>query len=366
MNKPCGHSCDEIIPKCIPCKLAQKPAYALKWGCPMPTEKFLSSHSYPLVAPKGHPNKWQGHRTAIIPRLTIAIPHLDTLDLLQVAVNLWRHSTIPVYFIIVDTGSPPEVCDQLEGMRRSDLEIHYIRGSGYCHSSQPVALAMDLAFNACVTEYLISTHTDVFIKKREFAEWLKRQCNPECPVVGWEMSPRMNPEWKGCVGHASTIWHMPTMRKYNVWWNLARWYEEHGPSPTTIGWPDTETGPNWCLKKAGIVPKLHGREGNFELFSCEWYDHTRSYPGWKIADPNSAMMKKIQGYFLPAFNAAKKRLAHWSGADRTELCDHLGKKVIKKKQDDKQWYECEKGHGVNSHVCPCSHCRSCKDYEVSG
>ncbi len=61
------------------------------------------------VAPLETPDKWWGdirHKTSDY-RVSITIPHLDTFEMLELAVQMWRKQTVKPYLIIVDTGSPP-------------------------------------------------------------------------------------------------------------------------------------------------------------------------------------------------------------------------------------------------------------------
>ena len=60
------------------------------------------------VAPLETPDKWWGdirHKTSDY-RVSITIPHLDTFEMLELAVQMWRKQTVKPYLIIVDTGSP--------------------------------------------------------------------------------------------------------------------------------------------------------------------------------------------------------------------------------------------------------------------
>src|SRR6185437_552461 len=127
------------------------------------------------------------------------VPHLDTLEPLQVVIETLRAQTERPYIMVIDTGSPPDVCAQLERLRSDDLEIHYLRGHGYIHSSCPVSVAMDLSFALCRSEYLYATHSDVFLKRPDYIAWLLAQCGPDLPVIGYEMSDRSwaTDQWRG-------------------------------------------------------------------------------------------------------------------------------------------------------------------------
>jgi hypothetical protein len=246
----------------------------------------------------------------------VAIPHIQALDLLAIAVDLWRLQTVKPYILIVDTGAPWEAVQRLEAMRADDLEIHYVRAGGYIHSSAPVSLGMDLAFARCPTTYLFSTHMDVFPRRRDFLAWMLGQCDADTPVVGWEQSPRHDPGYKGCVSHTATMWHMPTMRAKSISWGWEYWYSVHGlPARPTIGYPDTEQPVNLRLREAGIVPKLLGGEPNFERHVTEWFDHPRSVAGARAQPMHERLKRKVLAYLPAALADAKARLAEWKALD---------------------------------------------------
>ena len=104
--------------------------------------------TFTLVAPagtRGRPGQWQG-RLARRPwsfRVSVCIPHLETLPQLRLAVETLRWQSVRPYFIIIDTGSSPATCEELERLRCEDLEIHYLRSNGFFHASEPVAVALD-------------------------------------------------------------------------------------------------------------------------------------------------------------------------------------------------------------------------------
>lgn len=246
---------------------------------------------------------------------TVALPHLDTLEYLQACVDLIRLQADPPYILVLDTGSPPEVCARLEELRADDLEVHYIRGHGYIHSSQPVCVALDLAFALCRTERLVLMHTDVFLRRRDALKWLLAQVTDETPVVGYQMSPRPDAkgEWARITSHAFTGCWMPAMRRHGVSWSMERWYGRFGrPEHTTMGWPDTESPFLLSLDDAGIVPKLLGPEPNYERHQTEWIDHARSIAGIRVATPAADLLRrKIEDYAGQALAEARERAVRW-------------------------------------------------------
>lgn len=285
-----------------------------------------------LVAPletADAPTSWQG-RAKIKPwqyPLTVVIPHLNTPDILAACLRLHQLQTLKPYVVIIDTGSGEAVRLQLEALRSESVEVHYIRAHGYIHSSAPVTTAMDLAFALCRTQLLVSTHTDVFLRRRNALAWLTAQCNAETPVVGWEMSPRNlngwhgKDTWQGTVSHAFTAYHMPTMRRIGATWSFERYYEAVGmPYKPTHGFPDTEQTLALCLSRAGIKPKLHGTEPNFERHITDWFDHPKSITGLRAYQKGTAILQNTEAYAAPAIAEARARIQKWSNPQ----CVHLG------------------------------------------
>jgi hypothetical protein len=274
--------------------------------------------SFDLVAPLGtsdRPRQWEG-RLARKPwqyPATVCIPHLNTLDSLKLVIELLRLQTTPPYIVVVDTGSPWPVCEQLEALRAEDLEIHYVRAHGYIHSSAPVTTAMDVAWACVRTPYAIATHSDVYPRRRDLVEWILSQCDAACPVVGWEMSPRSSStRWRGTPSHTFTAYCMLIMRRHGITWSMERWYEFWGvPAQETYGWPDTESMLRAGLDRWGIKPKILGPEPNFERHTTEWWDHARSLSGVSAGYVGADLAAKIQTYAAQAQADARARLEQW-------------------------------------------------------
>lgn len=243
---------------------------------------------------------------------TAAIPHLNTLESLRACIELVRLQSIRPYLMVVDTGSPPDVCAKLEKLRAPDLEIHYLAGHGYRHSSEPVTAALDVAQTLCRTPHLFNTHSDVFLRRRDFAESLLRVCNANTPAIGYRMSPRewVTRDWEWMVGHTATMLYMPSIHRAGATWSYQRMhYQFDYPWQQAIGWPDTETGFNCTLREAGIVPVFIGNDRNGERQIDDNIDHVRSFPGSKVYSPKR--FREANGWMKSALRDAALRARDW-------------------------------------------------------
>lgn len=219
-------------------------------------------------------------------KITAAIPHLETIEPLKVCIEVLRHQTERPYIIVVDTGSSAKVRKELEGMRADDLEVSFIASHAYEHSSEPVAVALDVAQAMCRSEYIFHTHADCFLRRLDFLEDSLRLCQNVSPVVGYRMSPRdwLTPDWEWMVGHTALLMHMPTINKAGLTWSMQRMKTQYGlPLHGTCGgWPDTETGFNYAMRDAGIEPYFIGDDENYKRQTDRNIDHVRSYAGATI------------------------------------------------------------------------------------
>lgn len=269
----------------------------------------------------GQPKAWEGdcRRKPWNYQVTAVIPELDTPAELMLAVELLRLQTVKPFVLIIDTGSTPENFARVEALRAPDLEVHAIRLNGVLHPSEFVTAAMDLAFSICRTEHLFCTHSDCFLRRRNFVADLLRQCSPQCPAVGYEMTPRTCPppvlcDWQGILGHSATMLHMPSMDLLGAGWSMRRWavlrhLSDQRPIPGASGWPDTEVLLGHILREAGIEPKIIGREKNFERTLDRNIDHCRSLAGSQVY--SKTYYKKAKRWAADAKRQARARIARW-------------------------------------------------------
>lgn len=280
--------------------------------------------TYTLVAPRGTRGCPSPYRGRLAPRpwdytVSACIPHCDTPEPLRAAIATLRWQSVAPYILVIDTGSPPYVRDELEAMRAADVEIHYIAAHGYVHSSEPVAVALDLAATLCRTEYLYHTHADAFAMRRDWIAWLLDRCDSNTPVIGYQMSERVGTDmWRGTPSHTATMLHMPTMRRIGASYSLQSWYDAHGePTVRTTGWPDTESRLRDCLDAAGIKPRLIDLEGiegvSEERNYCRTtdinIDHVRSYPSRSIYSMRGPGVSESD--MADAIASAYRRAAEW-------------------------------------------------------
>lgn len=265
----------------------------------------VKTSSYPW---EGNCNKkpWQY-------KITAMIPVLDTSNMLEICINLLRLQTVRPFIIVIDTGSCDEEFDKIKKLRNEDVEVHSIQLNGVLHPSDFPAMAMDLAFSLCRTEYAFATHADCFLRKRTFLEELLI-LSEKSPVVGYEMSPRAHDDWRGMVSHTATLYHMQTMDRIGFGWSMRRLANIYGvsdyrPNPMRPNWPDTEILGNYILRKYKIQPHLIGHEKNFARHVDENIDHIRSYTSGKLYSPE--YMATAEEWLHDAVKEAKDRIELW-------------------------------------------------------
>ena len=246
--------------------------------------------------------------------VTAVIPTLDTPDILEITVELLRLQSERPFIMIIDTGSTEENYDRIQEMRAEDLEVHSIRMNGTQHPSDFPAIAMDMAFSLCRTNYLFATHADCFLRRRDFIKDCLDKTQTIAPVVGYEMSPRAHSDWKGMISHTASMYHMPTMDKIGFGWSLRRLaniysIEDYSPNPMMPNWPDTEILGNYILRYYKVKTHIIGTEQNFARNLDENIDHCRSITSGRLYSPEYA--RKAQEWVDEAILEARERIAEW-------------------------------------------------------
>lgn len=244
--------------------------------------------------------------------MTACIPHLDTIEPLRACIELLRRQTLRPFIMVLDTGSPPEVCEQLEAMRADDLEIHFVRSHGWEHSSEAVTVAMDLAQTLCRTTLCFHTHADCFLRRKNLLEDWAKICNVNTPVVGYRMSPRdwVTKEWEWMVGHTALMCYMPSIHRAGATWAHRRsFFAYQYPVRNIGGWPDTETAFNHAIRDAGIVAVFLGNDRNGERQTDDNIDHVRSFAGSKTYSPD--YHSGARDWMADALREAGERIDAW-------------------------------------------------------
>jgi hypothetical protein len=247
-------------------------------------------------------------------KVTVAIPVLDTYEQLELCLQILKKQTEKPYVIIIDTGSCLEQYEKIEKLRDEDVEVHAIRLNGVLHPSDFPAMAMDLAFTLCRTNYLFATHADCYLRRQDFLEYLLSICPEKSPVVGYEISPRYHGDWRGMVSHTATMYYMPTMDRIGFGWSMRRlcsYYniQDYRPTMTRPQWPDTEILGNYILRSYKIKPFLIGSEQNYERKKDENIDHFRSFTSGKLYSPD--YYETVKKWYQDAKEEALERLRSW-------------------------------------------------------
>jgi hypothetical protein len=309
------------------------------WGIPECYRAYAPTSLYPtadaFLAPlraggTSRPRAWEGvlAKRPWEYRVTAGIVHLDTPELLAQVIETLRAQTERPYIVVVDAGSLAAHRPALEKIEldSDDVEIHYLRPRAWRFSSEPVAVAMDLIFARAETEYVYSTHTDVFLKRRDYLADLVAKCDAQTPAVGYQMSPRKwaQDRWKRIVSHTATMYHLPTARRIGLTWNLHRAIEILGIRQPNNGWPDTEVTPSLCYEAAGIGVRgffdppgekpsilLLGPEKN-EPYETPDLEHVRSTTVNALYNARAAGQRSK--LLADAVARSKQRVAEWKAA----------------------------------------------------
>jgi len=224
-------------------------------------------------------------------KITVAMAHYNTPELLQLSIALWSNQTVPCEIWILDTGSNKNI----DTWNSETVKVINIpQRKPVRHVSEVIANACQYAQDNCRTKYLMQTHIDVFPKSRYLLEyWMSLMS--ESPVVGYGMSDRSFTEsvlkdlWKDIVGHSLTMVDIPVMRDKKIEWSLQKSIDKYSVVSNSIDSPidwDTEVTFGLDLKLAGIVPYMVGRDKNFKLLSDRWHSHCRSYTTGKSYTKN--------------------------------------------------------------------------------
>lgn len=246
--------------------------------------------------------------------VTAVIPCLNTYETLEICIELLRLQTIKPFIVIIDTGSLEEELEKVKKLRNTDVEVHSIALNGVRHPSDYPAMAMDMAFSLCRTQYLFATHADCFLRKRTLLEELLELCKAVSPAVGYELSPRAHEDWVGMISHTASMYDMKVMDQINFSWSLRKLCNrfnvvDYSPDPMKPNWPDTEILGNYILRENNIKPLLIGKEENQTRTLDENIDHFRSYTAAKMYSPK--YFETTLKWFEDAKKEALTRIEIW-------------------------------------------------------
>lgn len=283
-------------------------------------------------------------------KVTVVIPFKCNLGWLDLSTQMWlaQEPQKDITIHILDTENILfQFCNHPTSswiLNHPRIEVaHLGMLSGKHHPSDPVAIAYDFAFSRALSEWVLTTHVDVFPKHRHVVAYMLEQTresgvagnyHESRSVVGWEMSKRglaaqmlsyfidqgisplpkviedaydaMPSPSDGTIGMVCSLFNVKAMDIAGLTWSLRRCHHAFGTSrgPTDFyGHPDTETISKYIFEKAGIIPKFLGRESNFENQETDHWIHARS------------MTLKVLPRHIEAFNKAKEIYDSWQIQD---------------------------------------------------
>lgn len=209
------------------------------------------------------------------------VPHRDTPDMLELCLKSLAWQAEKSYVYIVDTGSRRETLDKISTFCSHTVKLITLPVQNWRHPSACIAAAIDAGMACVQTERCYLTHVDVYLRKKTWLAELAQRTDARHPVVGYEMSPRdwLTADWRGMVGHTSTMLYMPTVWTCGLHWTMEHAFRLLGQSPAmTAGWPDTETGFNLLCRRERIEPLLVGHETNSIFYRDDVLEHHRHMP----------------------------------------------------------------------------------------
>lgn len=211
--------------------------------------------------------------------ITVCIPHLNTPELLEASVRLWKAQTVKPEVWVVDTGSkkPPTEA------RKFGAFVCEVPRCTPAHPLEPIAWACSAAMLRCKTPFVFFTHVDVFPKRRDLLEsflgWMQATSSA---VAGYHTWPRDHwplDWWRGMVGHSLTMADARVLRANGVRWGYQEAVKKFGVfgERDAKHW-DPEMTFNLHLRRAGLPILLLGQEAVHELVDDEWHVHLKGYP----------------------------------------------------------------------------------------
>ncbi len=324
-----GAHCSDTDPNaphyCGACSKREAPEEQLKPADPPPMPSFQQTGYAPIRGQYFDSKPWEGpnKRKPWEYKVTLAIPVLDSAESVEAIVKLYSLQTEKPYVCLVDTGSVPEQLARLNALQCDWCEVHSLKLNGVRHPSDFPAIAMDLAFSACRTEYLLATHADCFPMRKDLVAFMLSVCDYMRPVAGYELTERPHSDWRGMVGHTLTMFHIPTMDHINAYWSLRRlvttrnhpdgkaadWTINPATSPN---WPDTELLVNYQIRERGITPVIVGKEYNAQRTTDDKIDHCRSWASARLYNYATDYQVASDSWLADGIRNAYARAQEWS------------------------------------------------------
>ncbi|MBN2467568.1 MAG: glycosyltransferase family 2 protein [Deltaproteobacteria bacterium] len=154
-------------------------------------------------------------------KVTIAIPHFQTLELITVCLRSIRKVTPPPYeVLVIDNGSRDDSLDYLRSVKWIKLIERNgvsIRTGSWAHGS-----ALDIGLAQTDTEFFLALHSDVFVKH---PDWLKRL------VMPFQNQARLACAGSGKLEEISSAYRV--MKKLGDFRGMLRFVKAH-VSPTGV------------------------------------------------------------------------------------------------------------------------------------
>ncbi len=178
-------------------------------------------------------------------QITAVIPTCGTPELTALCVALLRSQDIPIYCLLIDTGSSAGEFDRLSLLRAPGVEIHQIAGHGWRHNCESVGAAMALGQTICRSPQMLAIHSDVFLTSTTAVRAIQESLAGHV-ASGYQLGPHPRRPWADrFLSHSTTLARRADLLRHQVPWDFltyqARFIDQ------TAGQYDPEYGLNLAL-----------------------------------------------------------------------------------------------------------------------
>lgn len=158
------------------------------------------------------------------------IPTCGSPELTALAVGLLARQTVPIYSLVIDTGSGGLELERLQSLRCNAVEVHQMAAHGWRHSAEAVGAAMAMGQSICRSEYLLALHSDAFLTSRDAIYGLLQSLGGHL-ASGYQSGPLPGRGFaERFLSHSTTIAKHADLLRYRVPWDRPACQATYGDS----------------------------------------------------------------------------------------------------------------------------------------